>query len=53
MKTAVEIRQRDMLKLKTAQDLGFKTLVVWESEFRENKQEVIKKVVKWILREQQ
>jgi len=52
-KTAVEIRRRDMLKLKTAQDLGFKTLVIWESEFRENKQEIIKKVVKWILREQQ
>lgn len=52
-KTASEIRTRDALKLQTASDLGFSTLVVWESEYKQNKDEVIKKVVKWILSEQQ
>lgn len=52
-KTAAEIRHRDMLKLQTVQDLGFKTLVIWESEFKANKHEIIKKVVQWILNEQQ
>ena len=52
-KTAVDIRHRDMLKLQTAKDFGFKTLVVWESEFKANKHEIIKKVVQWILKEQQ
>jgi hypothetical protein len=52
-KTAIEIRHQDMLKLQTAQDLGFKTLVVWESEFKANKHEIIKKVVQWISSEQQ
>jgi len=52
-KSALDIRHRDMLKLKTAQDRGFSTLVVWEDEFRANKLETINKVKTWILKEQQ
>lgn len=48
-KSAKEIRERDMLKLQTAQDQGFRTLVVWESDFINNKQQTIKKVAEWIL----
>lgn len=52
-KTAVDIQRRDMLKLKTAEDLGLKTLVVWESDFKQNKESTINEVCKWILREQE
>jgi hypothetical protein len=52
-KTAIEIRTRDMLKLETAKDHGFKTLVIWESDYKRNKNEIIMEVVKWILSEQQ
>jgi hypothetical protein len=51
-KTALDIRNRDMLKLKTATELGFSVLTVWESEFLANKEETINKVKEWILREQ-
>ena len=49
---AVDIWHQNMLKLQTAQDLGFKTLVVWESDFRNNKVKTIDKVTEWILQEQ-
>jgi hypothetical protein len=51
-KTAAEIRQKDFLKIKTAEDLGFKTLVVWESDFLNDKSETIVKVAQWISNEQ-
>lgn len=50
-KTAKEIRERDVLKLKTVEDLGFKTYVVWESDFINNKNKTIEQVIKWILKE--
>ena len=49
---AVDIWHQNMLKLQTAQDLGCKTLVVWESDFRNNKVKTIDKVTEWILQEQ-
>ena len=51
-KLAVDIRNRDMLKLKTVSDLGYSVLIVWEDEFIANKSETIKKVEQWILQEQ-
>lgn len=51
-KSAKEIRERDRLKLKTVEDQGFKTLVIWESDFLNDKQQIIDKVIKWILNEQ-
>ena len=50
-KLATDIQHRDMLKLKTAQDLGFRTLVVWESEYKQDKELTIQEVCKWILKE--
>jgi hypothetical protein len=50
-KLAIDIQQRDMLKLKTAQDLGFRTLVVWESEYKQNKELIIQEACKWLLNE--
>lgn len=50
-KTALEIRHRDMLKLKTVENLGFKTLTIWESDFLQDKNSIIKKVYQWILKE--
>lgn len=52
-KTALEIRNRDMLKLQTAHQCGLRTLVVWESEFKADKLATVNKAVKWILQEQQ
>jgi len=51
--TAVDIRHRDMLKLKTVQDLGFSVMTVWEDEFNADKIATIAKVKEWILTEQQ
>ena len=51
-KTAIDIRHRDLLKLKTAQDLGYNTLVIWESDFKNHKDSTIKQVCEWILKEQ-
>lgn len=48
-----DIQKRDHLKLKTVEDLGFKTLVVWEYDFKQDKQKTIEKVIQWILKEQQ
>jgi len=52
-KEAASIWNRDMLKLQTVESLGFKTYTVWESEFKLDKVGTIKKVIKWILQEQQ
>jgi hypothetical protein len=49
---AIDIRNRDILKLRTVEDLGFRTLVIWESEYRSDKENIIKKVIKWISQEQ-
>jgi hypothetical protein len=47
-KKAIDIWQRDMLKLKTAQDLGFNTLTVWELDFNFNKIKKIEEVIEWL-----
>lgn len=48
-KTALEIQQRDKHKLQTAIELGLKVLTIWESDFKANKQETIRKVKEWML----
>ena len=47
-KKAIDIWQRDMLKLKTADDLGFNTLTVWELDFNSNKIKKIEEVIEWL-----
>lgn len=47
-KKAIEIQQRDLLKIQTAKELGFRTLIVWESEYKSNKEKIINEVVKWM-----
>jgi len=47
-KLAIDIQQKDMLKLKTAEELGFKVLVVWETDFKKDKQRTIVEVKEWI-----
>lgn len=48
---AVDIWHKDMLKLKTATDLGFKVLTIWEQEFKNNKVLTIERASKWMLSE--
>lgn len=50
--TAIDIRNRDMLKLKTVSDLGFSVLTVWEDDFIADKIGTINKVKAWMLQEQ-
>lgn len=50
-KTAKDIWHRDMLKLQTVKDLEFRTMTVWESDFRRNKQTIVNEVASWILNE--
>lgn len=52
-KKAKDIQKRDELKLKTVTDLGFRTLVVWESDFRADKEQTIKEVIIWMQNGQQ
>lgn len=47
-KTALQIQERDLLKIQTAKEFGFRTYVVWECDYKRNKQKVINEVVKWI-----
>lgn len=48
-RTAAKIQQHDALKLQTAVDLGFRVLTIWESDFKEDKQQIIGKVKEWML----
>jgi hypothetical protein len=50
-RSAVDIWHKDMLKLKTAEDLGFKVITVWEQEFKSSKALTIERVIKWMLSE--
>lgn len=47
-KKASYIQERDKLKLLTATDMGYRTLTVWEKEYKENKENIINEVVKWM-----
>lgn len=52
-RTALEIRNRDQQKLQTVIDMGFRTMTVWEYDYRLNKQETLERVVKWMQSGQQ
>lgn len=43
------IRQKDQLKLQTAIDNGYLTYTVWESDYKENKEKILKEVYEWLL----
>lgn len=47
-RTVHEINERDELKKQTAINLGFRYMVVWESEYKQNKQQMINEVIKWM-----
>jgi G:T-mismatch repair DNA endonuclease (very short patch repair protein) len=49
----VDIWEFESKKIKLAKDLGYKVLIVWESEYLNNKFKVIKETIEWILKEQQ
>jgi len=46
---ATFIRQKDQLKLQTAIDNGYLTYTVWECDYKENKEKVLKEVCEWLL----
>jgi hypothetical protein len=52
-KLASEIWQRDAEKLRVASNAGFRVLVVWESDYLENREKIIEDTIKWISNEPQ
>lgn len=48
-KTASEIWKRDAIKLQTIEDFGFRTFVVWEKDYKKNKEEVIQTIYEEII----
>lgn len=51
-KLASEIWKRDAEKISVASTAGFRMLVVWESDYLENREKIIEDTIKWILNEQ-
>jgi len=47
-KTSKEIWQKDDEKIKSAEENGFKVLVIWDSEFKKNKKETINKCLNFL-----
>ena len=45
---AEDIWKRDALKISIAESHGFRTFVVWENDYINNKEKIIKDVVEWI-----
>ena len=43
-----EIEDQDQIKLQYAKDHGYDVLVVWEREFKSNKDEIIKKCIQFL-----
>jgi len=52
-KTVNEIHERDKLKKQTAINLGLRYMAVWESDYKQNKQQTINEVIKWMQNGQQ
>jgi len=52
-KTANQIHERDKLKKQTAINLGLRYMTVWESDYKQNKQQTINEVIKWMQSGQQ
>lgn len=50
--TASEIWQRDSIKKAVLESRGFELHVIWESEYLEDKEEVLSKCLRWILNAQ-
>lgn len=46
--TAKEIWKKDQEKINFAQSQGYEVLIVWESDFKENKEEVLKKCIQFL-----
>lgn len=46
--TANEIWIRDLEKINSAKELGFDVYVVWEMDFKSNKDKLLKEVIDWI-----
>lgn len=45
---AHRIQEKDLIKIKLAESLGFRTYTVWESDFKKNKTHIINEVIKWM-----
>ncbi len=46
--TAGEIRQKDLDRQRELAEMGYKVLVIWESDYRQNKQQVIDKCLDFL-----
>jgi len=46
--TAGEIWERDFKRIKIIEEKGYDVLIVWENEYKKNKEEIKNKCIKWI-----
>jgi len=46
--TANEIWKKDEIKLKAAKDKGFEVLIIWEKDYKQNKEKVIQECIEFI-----
>lgn len=46
--TAADVREKDKIKLETAMSQGYEVLVIWEHDFKENKQREIEKCINFL-----
>ena len=46
--TAGEIWKRDYKRIQLIKDKGYDVLIVWENEYKNNKEEIKNKCIKWI-----
>lgn len=49
-KTAKETWEKDLAKVKACIESGYEVMVVWENEYRRNKQETLERMKEWILK---
>jgi very-short-patch-repair endonuclease len=48
IQTAKEIWKKDEFRIKKLSDLGYDILIIWETEIRENKKEILNKCIKFL-----
>ena len=48
-KTSKEVWERDKLKNEKAKELGYAVKIIWESDYKKNKEKIIKECIEWIL----
>ena len=49
--TVAEIRAHDSLRIKTLENMGYTVLIIWEKDYKDNKEEVLTKCITFLKEE--